>query len=231
MRSPRCLVLVVATCVAYFTVLPTVNASYRPVDCTYAGSAPPEADLDLYYSFFPGVEDTKGRSVRAAIEFDAMALFVATRYGGADVAEFLVTARRIGNAIASSNVSVPEVVATWEAMWSELGYQVLNDSVAMAASGDDWGAVAAKARAATYLQLSERFSDHLAPEPLRVFNLSMSLFTDAVSSRYGVGGVRCESVSIPYTGVLTLPQVFPRVSPCTAHDFVGITMSYTRLRG
>ncbi len=175
---------------------PSATAGPRRVSCAHAREAINASDAGDYQVLFRGLEDSSSLQAKDTLQFETLAGLASAAWKGADMLEAMVIARRVEDRVSVPNTTVAGAVDAWQQEWQAAGDAAEAAAVAFRASGASHAAAAAYGRAATYLLLSERFSDHMSPPALRVYNRSVAAFQSSLA----LGSSPCASVSIPYTG-------------------------------
>lgn len=173
-----------------------VMAGPRRVSCAHAREAINQTEADEYQVLFRSFEDSHSLQAKDTLQFEALAGLASAAWGGADMLEALVVARRVEDRISLPNTSVAAAVEAWQQEWQEAGDAAAQAATSFREAGAKHAAAAAYGRAATYLLLSERFSDHGSPDALLTYNRSVAAFQASLA----LASSPCVAVRIPYTG-------------------------------
>jgi pimeloyl-ACP methyl ester carboxylesterase len=162
----------------------------RHVNCNGTQKIIPAGATDLYSIGL----------ANSTVNFDSLLIASTTNGGGADLGELLNTVNSIKAAINDAS-HVTEIQSLWNATWVALAEQVEDDANTYLDSSDNASAQSALFRASSYLQLSGRFNELLAPESLRIYNKSIHLFEKAHSlTTYVARFAKCSTQQIPFKG-------------------------------
>lgn len=171
------------------------QTTVRHVDCDNAHQVINDTIRDWYEIGFTEFEEIPARSGKWTLIFESIASLANVASGGADLMEFMVTLKRIEQAVAPSNVTVQQVMHIWQSEWSSLAEAVEADGQEYFDSGDAASAASAYLRAWNYYMTAERLSNHLAQSSLKLYNSSLSCFEQALN----LTNSPCQLVQIPYS--------------------------------
>lgn len=219
-------------CAAYFLLLLllSVVAPADMADATHLTRPRPDCrhttlnvtaqQLSLYDVAFDDFEEMTNRSGWQTLTFDSLAFLGTVAGGGADLAEMLVTLRRIARAVAPASVSIEDVRYTWQEAWSALATTLAAEAQSHMDEGDVSGAASAWLRSATYMQLALRFSDHrteilLYSQSVAWFNQALKLAVPAM--------VACAPVDIPFEDTRLFAYWCPAAAPNATSTVVAVT--------